>query len=359
MENCFPILATKDGLVQIINVYPKFDITDIHKTRKFFSKIRTSIQNIQSKLNLMDIEIHYSGEVLRIIDHEAKLFTQILKSARSSILWVCLLLLFALWRSPIGGVITLISLLMPLIWTLGIVYVFVGQLTLVTSSISLLLIGLGMSGAIFLLGRYFEEKRKGLSPQVAFETITLETGPAITTGMLALSAAFFALTFSNFKGISEFGILAGVGMLCTWFSILLILPCLLILAEKYFGVSVYGKKIYNYKRFNAKPYLIWPWNLLALFLLSTALLSKGLQFQFEYNKNELNYKSQASLADSLLKVAGQFIVEPGVGIVDNDEKGTLFAQIARKYVQSDTLTPTISNIKALTDLLPAKPRRKA
>jgi predicted exporter len=117
---------------------------------------------------------------------------------------------------------------------------------------------------IHLLARYEEERRKGLGPKIAFETIILETGPAIVLASLTASAGFLSLGFFPFAGYREFGLVAGIGILFQLVATLLIFPAFFQLLQRRRPFRVYGRTVRNLTPFTRRPlpharWFRWGW----------------------------------------------------------------------------------------------------
>src|SRR5690606_17395160 len=130
------------------------------------------------------------------------------------------LLLVNFLRFAAGALLALIPVTMAVIWTAALTHLWLGPLGIVTAPLSLLLITLGLSGTVHLLARYSEERRKGLTASTAFETITLETGPALAAALLTLALAFLTFRATEFQALSDFGLVAGIGMVSTVVAVL-------------------------------------------------------------------------------------------------------------------------------------------
>ncbi len=64
-------------------------------------------------------------------------------------------------------------------------------------------------------------------------------GPAITTGAITTSIAFFAAGLTSFKGVAELGIIAGGGILLCAVAELTLLPaCIWLVDRSGWGVSM-------------------------------------------------------------------------------------------------------------------------
>jgi hypothetical protein len=229
--------------------------------------------------------------------------------------------------------------------------VWLGPLGVVSAPLSLLLIGLGLSGAVHLLARYAEERRKRLSAAVAFETITLETGPALTAGLTTLALAFLTFRATDFKALADFGLIAGIGMVCTLIAVLAVFPSLLRLVEPTGMLQPMGKRLYNNDEKNVRPFRYARLFLVLMVLLSVALLRHGPQWRFLYDFDQLGFEAGSARADSLLEVADAELGTPAVYLAPNSARALEIAQELRRR-QADSGS-VIGDVNTLEDLLPA------
>lgn len=345
-------LGTPDGKTLVLRVYPNFDISDISRCRSFFRDVKTVTTQFK-ELSPDQPELLFTGDMMRNIQNEGRLYSEIIDSAKSSLYLTALLLLLYFIRIPVGAVLALIPLAMATVWTLAITSKLVGYLSLVTGPLSLLLVGIGLESAIQLLARWREERRKNFSAAVAFETIILETGPAITTGVLVSAAAFLTLMITDFRGFAQFGLMAGIGMLCTLIAVLVVFPCILIIVESYGVLPPMGSRIYNFNLFRSRPYGKWRWHLAALVLFTLFAVHRGVQLKFQFNFDKLTFPNGNLQADSLVQAAGEAIVPPAVVLTKSYEEAQAVADAVRREMRTDSLSPTIQSVTTMTDLLPA------
>lgn len=351
-------LGNAEGTIRLVRIYPAFDITDVEKGRALLRDVETLLAEMRRALGPDAPPAHLTGELLRSVEHEGRLYSRLLDSGKKALALGAALLLLAFLRLPLGAMLAIIPVAAALIWTLALASLIWGHLSLISAPLSLLLSGLGLDGAIKLLDRYREERRKHLSAPVAFETLVLETGPAILTGMLVLGAVFLTLALTQFKGFAEFGLFAGIGTLCIVASVLLVFPCLLMVVEPLGLLHAFGKRLYNFDRFQSKPFTAWPWFAGTAAVLT--LISFGLkpQTQFESRLDRLGYQSSDQSADSLMKISGEAIGDPAFFLTPTLEGSRLIAEQVRRHKMTDTLSPTIADITTLEDLLPAQQNEK-
>lgn len=350
-------LGTPDGSTMVLRIYPHFDISDIARCRAFQKDVKTVVSQYREMKGQPDTadspEILFTGDLMRSVQNEGRLYSSILDSGKRSLYLTALLLLLYFIRIPFGTVLAAIPLGFAVLWTLALTSTWVGHLSLVSGPLSLLLVGIGLEAAVQLLARYREERLKNFSASVAFETIILETGPAITTGVLVSAAAFLTLMTTDFKGFAEFGLMAGIGLLCTLVAVLVVFPCLLILVEPWGLLPALGSRIYNFNLFQSRPYPRWRWHLIAVGALTLLCAHRGPQLDFQFNVDRLTYPNRNFRADSLLQASREAISPPAVILAGSHEEAEEAAHALRTRMATDTLSPTIHEVTAMTDLLPA------
>jgi predicted RND superfamily exporter protein len=348
-------LGSKDEKSLILHIFPKFDVSDVEKCRAFHEDVKTAVRQIPI---IDQIHIMYTGEVMKSLQEEGRMLSEIINSGWLSFITILILLFVFFFRIPTGPVLALIPMLMGIIWAMALTYFFVGYLSMVTLCLGIILLGLGLDAALHLLSRYGEERRKNLSAGIAFETAILETGPAVSMGALTSAAAFFAIMITDFKGFSEFGLIAGIGMLCTLVAILLVFPCILIILEPIKLVSVFGPRIFNHNQFVRSSYVNWKQHIFLLITACILLCHQGFQSEFEYNFDRLGFPNKNAVADSIVQASGEAIASPAVVITPSREEAARVAGYIREYRKRDTLTPTIHSVMALNDLLPEDQEEK-
>jgi hopanoid biosynthesis associated RND transporter like protein HpnN len=121
-----------------------------------------------------------------------------------------------------------LCLLVGLAYTMGFTTLAVGHLNILTITFVPILIGLAIDFGVHLITRYEEELRHGRSEKYALEKAIVYTGMGIFTGAFTTAGAFFAMAFTDFKGIREMGIICGGGLLVCLVPMMTLLPVLLL-----------------------------------------------------------------------------------------------------------------------------------
>ncbi len=350
------LIGSPDSTVLVLRIYPAFDVTDIHACRDFLKDVQLAA--VVAAPPSDSVEVLYTGEVVRNVQNEGRLFSRVLGTTRVALGLSALLLLINFLRFPVGALLSMVPVGMAIIWTLALTRIWLGPLGLVTSPLGLLLVGLGLCGTVHLLARYAEERRKRLSAPVAFETITLETGPAIAAGLFTLAAAFLTFLATDFKALSDFGLMAGIGMVCTLFAVLAVFPSLLRLVEPYGLLNPVGKRLYNLRPEHVKPFRRARFFLGTAAVLTLIFLFQGPQWRFQYDFTALGFSGdQNRKADSLLEAVGESLPTPAVFLTPGDAEAQAIADELRRRAATDS-NSAIGEVTTLRDLLPADQEEK-
>ncbi|WP_238858104.1 MMPL family transporter [Faunimonas pinastri] len=137
-------------------------------------------------------------------------------------------ILFLALRS--GRVIfaVLVTLFAGLIATSGVGLLMVGELNLISVAFAVLFIGLGVDFGIQIAVRYRAERFAGNELRPAIVKAGRIVGWSLTLAAVSLLAGFLSFLPTEFKGVSELGLIAGVGMIIAYLASLTLLPALLV-----------------------------------------------------------------------------------------------------------------------------------
>ncbi|HSY20081.1 MAG TPA: MMPL family transporter [Candidatus Acidoferrales bacterium] len=121
-----------------------------------------------------------------------------------------------------------VCLIVGLAYTLAFATLTVGHLNILTVTFVPILIGLAIDFGVHLVTRYEEELRHGKTAEQALMKAMMFTGQGIFTGALTTAGAFLAMALTDFKGISEMGIICGGGLMVCLIPMMTLLPVLLL-----------------------------------------------------------------------------------------------------------------------------------
>jgi len=178
-----------------------------------------------------DVTVSYAGGYVIAVNDARTIKRDLIATMITSLILVltCFYIIFRRFRFLffVGT-----SLGLGIFWTLGFAGWTMGHLNMVTAAFGAILVGLGIDFSIHFYNRFVEEESRGRSLREALTTALSHTGVGISTGAVTTSIAFFGMAFTRFKGLSELGILGGVGILMTLLTTFTVLPALIVRARK-------------------------------------------------------------------------------------------------------------------------------
>jgi hypothetical protein len=112
-------------------------------------------------------------------------------------------------------------------WTFGWATIAIGELNLLSVVFMIALIGIGMDYLVQILTRYRMEARRYPRSKAVWVRVFRHVGPPINTACLGAAGAFLVSIFTDFRGASDLGVIAGGGLILCLISGYTVLPALL------------------------------------------------------------------------------------------------------------------------------------
>ena len=122
-----------------------------------------------------------------------------------------------------------VSLLVGLSITAAIGLALVGALNLISVAFAVLFIGLGVDFGIQFSVRYRAERHEVDDLHQALLSTARYVGAPLTLAAAATAAGFLSFLPTDYKGLSELGLLAGLGMIIAFLTSITVIPALLTL----------------------------------------------------------------------------------------------------------------------------------
>ena len=141
-----------------------------------------------------------------------------------------LAVIFILWLALKSGrliVAVFLSTLVGLILTAAAGLAVVGALNLISVAFAVLFIGIGVDFGIQFSVRYRDERFAQAKLIPAVTTAGIKAGRALSLAAAATAAGFYSFLPTDYKGVSELGIIAGNGMIIAFVVSITLLPALL------------------------------------------------------------------------------------------------------------------------------------
>jgi hopanoid biosynthesis associated RND transporter like protein HpnN len=141
-----------------------------------------------------------------------------------------LVVLFILWMALHSSKIifaVFVNLFIGLSITTAAGLIMVGSLNLLSVAFAVLFVGLGVDFGIQYSVRYRSERFKSDDLHLALVTAAEHVAVPLSLAAMATAAGFLSFLPTDYKGVSELGEIAGVGMLVAFLSSITVLPALL------------------------------------------------------------------------------------------------------------------------------------
>ncbi|HUP34369.1 MAG TPA: MMPL family transporter [Candidatus Limnocylindria bacterium] len=133
-------------------------------------------------------------------------------------------------------------LALTMAWSMGVVTLTVGHLTLFSVMFISIVVGIGIDYGIYYLFRYEEEIFLGRNLREALELTAARTGPGMLIGALTAAGTFFVLMLTDFRGIQELGFIAGIAILIAWVGMITLFPATLMLVDRHHADRPRGRR---------------------------------------------------------------------------------------------------------------------
>ncbi len=157
-------------------------------------------------------------------------FGNIADGAGRNALVTALIVLFIVWCALKSGRIVLavgLSVVAGLAATAAVGLMMVGALNLISVAFAVLFVGIGVDFGIQFSVRYRAERYKEARLDKALAQAAGKAGRPLALAAAATAAGFYSFLPTDYRGVSELGLIAGTGMFIAFFSAITVLPALL------------------------------------------------------------------------------------------------------------------------------------
>jgi hopanoid biosynthesis associated RND transporter like protein HpnN len=208
-----------------ILVAPKYNFDEIMPLEKAVNTTHAAIAKIQDA-NLPPVKVWITGEVGLEHDEMAGISKGTFTASLFSLGLVCIILLIA-FRSVYLMLATLITLMIGMVFCGAFASVAVKELNLISVAFAVSNIGLGVEYAIHFCLRYRDYLKLNIGREKAIRGTLLATSPSLLLCAATTAIGLYAFIPTDYKGISELGLLAGSSLFICLFITLTVLPALL------------------------------------------------------------------------------------------------------------------------------------
>jgi len=325
------------GRIYLVTAQPAQRATRHEAVRR----LRHLVTETQSEVPGLNVGV--TGELVLEVDEMKQSQKDTTLASMVSLVGVALIFIFG-YHGTGRPIKATICLLVGIGYTMAFTTLVVGHLNILTITFVPILIGLAIDFGVHLITRYEEELRRGRSEQVALEKAMVNTGLGISTGAFTTAGAFFAMAFTDFKGVKEMGIICGGGLLVSLVPMMTLLPVLLLrgrqnVLDQEMGPVLEGKDAVEVDR-RARIENLWLRRpvtaIVVIVALSAAAVLPARKVFFDYNLLHMQSRGLPAVTFQDKLVA-------------NSPRSVLFgAVVATNLTQATNLIHTLTNLPTVS-----------
>ncbi len=216
-----------DDLRRFIEVRPQLDFSALEPGRLSSNAIRQAASDLQLD-SKYQARVRLTGSVPMADEEFATVQQGAALNGVATIIIVLTILWLALKSVRIISAV-FINLFVGLAITAAIGLMMVGALNMISVAFAVLFVGLGVDFGIQFAVRYRAERHNVPELRSALAQAAKKIGVPLTLAAAAVAAGFLSFWPTDYRGVSELGQIAGVGMLIAYATSITVLPALLTL----------------------------------------------------------------------------------------------------------------------------------
>lgn len=372
--------VSPDSTVMVFKLYPTGSKSNLSYLRSMFASYDSLLTEINPASYNSEMEVRYGGRLKRHLSEIDSIMGDVFRSFASGISGVILLVMFyfsikkyinyrrgddqekehQLWehliRMPVPVVVIGLPLIISLAWTFGITYFVLGTLNTMTSVLFVILFGMGIDYGIHFYARYIEFRSKGKSILDALHETYDNTGSAIVVSGLTTAFSLFVLIIARFRGFSEFGFIAGSGIILALSCMLFVMPALLVICERWnwtlLNTNSEAYESSNTTLFNRFPMARSIVLTGLIVVLAVGINNQHLGFQYDFGELEPEFPEYQAFNEFAGQVSRSSKRNPAYILADNQQQVMDILEKIRHKMETDTTSPTILDVEALPERFP-------
>ncbi|MFH1853125.1 MAG: MMPL family transporter [Candidatus Neomarinimicrobiota bacterium] len=353
-----PYLVSPDRSLLLITVEPTFSIMDMDYLMPFVNGLEELVKTAAGDYN---VDAGLAGALVLGRD---EMVAGVEDSMSLTILaLILILILFVVtFRMVSAPVLAILNLIIGIIWAMGVSWILVQTLNMFTAMMAVVLVGLGIDFSIHIISVYSELVNRGEDPKQAIIATMQKVGSGIITGGLTTAAAFLTLMVSRSAGMSEFGLVSGVGLIVIMIATLLAMPTMLMLRERYRvwrGKELKQTSDVAYARvgkIGAGIHRKWRFSLITTILVTVFFAFMMGRVTFDYNYLNMEPEGLESIA------LNDLIIEKFNFSSDATMMTATSLDQNHEYTEAAKKKSSVSYVESLSDYLPVageQEKRKA
>ena len=216
-------------LRRFIRVKPILDFDDLQPGAAASEAIRSTAAGLGLTPD-KGVTVRLTGPIA-MADEE---FATVADGALPNVVLTAVAVLLILWLALRSGRLILavtLSLFAGLVITAALGLAMVGALNLISVAFAVLFVGIGVDFGIQVAVRYRRERHLNNDLQAALGKAAASIAKPLALAAAATAAGFYAFLPTDYRGVSELGLIAGTGMIVAFVTSITLLPALLVLLK--------------------------------------------------------------------------------------------------------------------------------
>lgn len=350
-----PYFINSDKNMLLLFVHPTFPVTETNRSIDCVNRIEEIMNGMNG--DFPGIDAGLTGTLTLVRDEMRAMNNDTMVTTIIAFFLILVLFIFS-FRAIAAPLLAGITLAVGLVWAAIFAAVTVTTLNLMTSMFAVILIGLGIDFSIHIISIFTEFRGMGISGEDAMRKTLSRTGPGVMTGGFTTACAFLVLMISDSRGMSEFGLVAGGGVIFCMLAGMIVLPALLALHDRWRvrrGKEVNSGSAIDFKMMeaaargiNRRPKLYLAAGIVLTGI--TIVLAFNLTFDYNYLNIEPEGLRSIELQDDMIDA---FDLSPDFVLVsaDNVDQARNMAEKAKEY-------ESVAMVSSISEYLPSQKQQE-
>ena len=313
---------------------------DTDFTENFVRAVKTQITLSGLERSHPGLKINLTGSMITRLE-ENKTILRDLKRAVALAACLATFIVVIYTRSVFSLVLIFFPLALSLSYTFALTRLIIGHINIISGFLMAILMGLGVDYGIHLYIRFKQELLKGKPTFQAVELVTTQVGRSGVVAMFTTISVFSLLIFSDFRGFSEYGTIAALGIFSAFITYFFLFPAQVLFSDKIHWLRKPRPRMFSLNISNL--YSNTPYFLSALFLLVMAaslVLVPNVEFEYDFQK----LRGDSPAADYETQTSRDFGFAFSPTVLMTSKKEDLFAihqaleNIKNKYGSDSTIS---------------------
>lgn len=279
-----PYYKGKSQRNYFIFLQPQGTVTDTSFTEHFVKRVEEEIRNSGLEEKVEGLKIKMTGAIIVRLDDNRTIVKDLKNAALlAAILATSIILVYT--RSLFSIPLIVVPLLLSLTYTFALTRLVVGHVNIISGYLVSILMGLGVDYGIHLYIRFKQELLKGKSIPEAVELVITQVGRSGMVCMFTTIGVFSLLILSDFRGFSEFGLIAVMGIICAFLTYFFLFPAQVLFYDRIHWIRKPRARLFSLKishLYSSTPYFL---SILFMVLLVISLVQlPDVEFEHQFQK---------------------------------------------------------------------------